>query len=161
MLSVLIRLIGSTYRPYSHVPQGAEDIARRMTASGRIPGFIDKLASIPTAAATRSLQELLSDRDLRPWRSHLIDAAYRQNATRRDAEFRHCDIPTVIQALDNLGPANAADLAALTVEILIDISRTIRHGDTSDWRKYWNVDRHIGLSNQNLKTPVATTYSTI
>ncbi len=142
MLRVLIRLIGSTYRPYSRVSQGTNDIARRVTASGRIPGFIDKLASIPTSAATRSLQDLLSDRNLRPWRSHLIDAAYRQNATRRDAEFRHCDIQRVTQALDNLSPANAADLAALTVDLLADISRNIRRGNTSDWRKYWNFNGH-------------------
>ena len=142
MLKVFIRLIGSTYRPYSRVSQETNDIARRVAASGRIPGFIDKLASIPTSAATRSLQDLLSDRNLRPWRSHLIDAAYRQNATRRDAEFRHCDIQRITQALDNLSPANTADLAALTVDVLADISRNIRHGNTSDWRKYWNVDGH-------------------
>ena len=111
-----------------------------MTASGRIPGFIDKLASLPTSAASQALQELSSGRNLLPWQSRLVDAAYRQNAIRRDAEFRHCSIGQVIEALDNLSPANAADLAALTVEVLADISRIVRHGNTSEWRKYWNVD---------------------
>ena len=35
-----------------------------------------------------------------------------------------------------------ADLAALTLEHLNEIARTIRDGNTSDWKQYWNVDRH-------------------
>ena len=128
LTSVLVRLIGSSYRP------GAPP------ASHRVLGFIGKLASIPTRAATVALQELSSDANLRPWRAHLTDAAYRQNAVRREAGFRHCRRDRVLAVLDNLRPANAADLAALTVEALGGIARHVRHGDASDWRKYWNVD---------------------
>ena len=127
---VLVRLIGSTYRPHSRA------------SPNRIPGFIGRLASIPNSAATQTLHELLSNQDLGPWRSHLADAAYRQNAIRREADFRHCDIHRVIDVLDNRRPANAADLAALTVETLSAISRDIGHGNSTDWRKYWNVDGH-------------------
>ena len=128
--SVLVRLIGS-----SHWPQAS-------VTSNRVLGFIEKLATIPTSSAAQSLQDLSSNHSLDPWRSYLTDAAYRQNAVRREANFLHCDIDQVIEVLDNRRPANAADLAALTVETLSTISRDIRDGNSSDWRKYWNVDGH-------------------
>ena len=65
---------------------------------------------------------------------------YQQNITRREASFRHKDVDQVLQVLDNLKPANAADLAALTVDILSDMAKWIRDGNTSDWRQYWNMD---------------------
>ena len=59
---------------------------------------------------------------------------------RREDGFGHCDLEQVLAVLDNRGPANVADLAALTMERLREIARTIRDGNTSDWRQYWNVD---------------------
>ena len=48
----------------------------------------------------------------------------------------------VAEVLKNGRPANAADLAALAVGTLHELSRRIRDGATSDWRQYWNVDRY-------------------
>ena len=129
-LGVMVRLIGSSYKPQSRI------------SPNRVQGFIARLSSIPTSAAAQTLQELLSSHSLRPWQSFLADGAYRQNAIRREAGFRHCDIERVIEVLDNRRPANAADLAALTVDLVSAISRDIHDGNSSDWRKYWNVDTH-------------------
>ena len=60
---------------------------------------------------------------------------------RRDAEFRHPDVAQVLETLGKSRPANHADLAALTVDFIAEISRKIRDGNTNDWRQYWNVDR--------------------
>ena len=100
------------------------------------------MSSIPTRAAAQSLQDLLSGPNLRPWQPFLADGAYRQNAIRRETDFRHCDIERVIDVLDDHRPVNAADLAALTAELLSAISEDTRDGCLSDWRKYWNVDAH-------------------
>ena len=132
-LCVLVRLIGSSYGPQSPV------------SPNRVQGFIARLSSDPTHAAARSLQELLSNHNLRPWQSLLAEGAFRQNAIRREAGFRHCDIERVTDVLDNRRPANAADLAALTAELLSAMSGDIRDGRSSDWRKYWNVDAHNRL----------------
>ena len=142
VLRILIRLIGSSYRPYSHASQGAVRITPNIVASERIEGFINKLASIPSLVATKVLEELSSDDNLGPWRFHLDYAAYRQNVARREADFHQCDVEQVIAVLDNRKPANAADLAALAFEYLREISRNIRHGSTSDWHQYWNADPH-------------------
>ena len=132
-LSFLIRLLGPAYN-HSLSPLGAK--------ANRIQGFINQLANTPSKAATEVLKALSSEENLRSWRSYLIDAAYRQNSVQREAFFHHCVIGQVLETLDKRKPANAADLAALTFEYLREIAQAIRHGNTSDWRQYWNVDSY-------------------
>ena len=131
-LELLIRLLGSSYRPYS----SSSDFEK----SDLINWLVQRLASLPSPDATLALESLRSDNALHPWRYRLIDAAYQQNITRREASFRHKDVDQVLQVLDNRTPANAADLAALTTDILSDMAKQIRDGNTSDWRQYWNMD---------------------
>ena len=136
VLELLIRLIGASYQPYDPPAQPC------WVTSLQVSEFIEQLASIPSLAATDALERLFDNEDLRSWRSRLLDAAYRQSAVRREAEFRHCTIEQVVQTLDNLKPANAKDLAEITTEHLRKIAREIRDGNTSDWRQYWNVDSY-------------------
>ena len=97
---------------------------------------------MPSPNASEALEELLSDASLRPWSARLVDAAHRQNVLRREHGFRHFGIGPVLEVLDNRRPANAADLAALTMAYLQEITRRIRDGSTSDRRQYWNVNPH-------------------
>ena len=117
-------------------------VTPEMNAADRVRDCIEQLASISTEDASRALEALSSDDDLRPWRSLLMDAAYRQEAARREAEFAYGDPARVLETLASGAPANVADLAALILEHLNEIARTIRNGNTSDWKQYWNVDHH-------------------
>ncbi len=153
-LKLLIRLIGSSCRPFtfSSDPDGSDSekggiVTPAMETGFRILEFINRLALMPSLAVTEALESLSADDNLLHWRSQLIDAAYRQNTIRREAEFHHCDVGQVLQVLDNRRPTNAADLAALTTEYLHKISGNIRDGNTSDWRQYWNVDPHNRAQN--------------
>ena len=141
VLEPLIRLIGASYQPYG-IAKEARWVTLAVAASEQVEAFIERLASIPSPAATKALERLSSNEALLPWRSHLLNAAYRQNAVWREAEFRHCAVEKTVQTLDNLKPANAADLATLATERLREIAGEIRDGNTSDWRQYWNVDSH-------------------
>ena len=143
-LRLVIRLIGASCRPYSHHADSDEGVwvTPEMNAAGRVQYCMEQLASITTEDASLALDALSSDNDLLPWRSHLRDAAYRQEATRREAEFTYGDAARVLETLASGAPANAADLAALTLEHLDEMARTIRDGNTSDWKQYWNVDHH-------------------
>ena len=127
-LQLLVRLIGSVHRPALGPLDSMSDLVR---------GLMDRIASVPTPEATGAFAALRDDDALRPWRPELVNAADRQGAVRRDAEFRHPGAARVLETLDNRGPANAADLAALTVDFLEEISRNIRDGNTNDWRQYW------------------------
>ena len=143
-LRLLIRLIGTSYRPYFLDDDSEEGgwYSPEMGTADQIKDYIGQLAIISSPEATQAIRELLSEETLNPWRAHLEDAAYRQNAIRREAEFRYSDIHLVLDTLDRKSPANAADLAALTFEKLDEIADDIRHGNASGWRQYWNVDEH-------------------
>ena len=130
-LQLLVRLIGSVHRPALGPLDSMSDLIR---------GLMDRIASASTPGAADALAELRDDDALRSWRPALLDAADRQKAVRREAGFRHPDIGQVLETLDNREPANPADLAALTVDLLEEISRNIRHGTTNDWHQYWNQD---------------------
>ena len=141
-LSVLIRVIGAMHRPYSLDSDSDEGciVTPGMEAADRVHGLINQLASDPFAEASEHLEGLSVNHGLFPWRSHLIDAASRQNAIRRDASFRYADVSDVVEVLGNKEPANIADLAAVTLQHLREIARLIRDGNTSDWRQYWKFD---------------------
>ena len=143
-LQLLIRLIGASCRPYSLGDDSDEGVmvTPEMNAADRVRDCIEQLASITTEDASHALEALSSDDDLRPWRSLLMDAAYRQEAARREAEFAYGDIAQVLETLASGAPANVSDIAALTLEHLYEIARTIRDSNTSDWKQYWNIDHH-------------------
>ena len=144
-LRLLIRLIGASCRPYSLLDADSDEgviVTPEMNAADRVSDCIEQLASITTEEASLALEALSSDNDLLPWRSLLMDAAYRQEAARREAEFAYGDPAQILETLASGAPANVADLAALTLEHLNEIARIIRNGNTSDWKQYWNVDRY-------------------
>ena len=143
-LSLLIRVIGATHRPYlldSDSDEGGR-VTPGMEAADRVHGLISQLASDSSSKASEHLKRLSVNDTLGAWRPQLIDAVSRQNAIHRDATFTYVDVTQVVNVLNNNAPANAADLAALTMEQLEKIARFIRDGNTSAWRAYWNVDSY-------------------
>ena len=134
-LQLLVKLMGSSYGP-------AIDPLGFNSRSRLIREFINKLATLPSPEATQSLESLSDDDALRSWKPYLVDALDRQNSVRREADFHHPDVAQVQEALDGNRPANVADLAALTFGFLTGLARTIRDGNTNDWRQYWNPDQN-------------------
>ena len=164
-LKLLIRLIGSSSgysslshqealgllvkhrqikTPNMHRPSDSEDftwVSSRTEAIHLVHRLIQQLASIQCSSATEALERLLSNSALTSWKPYLTDASDKQKLLHRDAIFHHRDVNQVLQTLDNGEPANAADLAALTADVLNELAINIRNGPTSDWRQYWNMDR--------------------
>lgn len=114
-------------------------VTQGMGASLRVRDFIHQLASKASEAATTVLRELSLDDSLTAWRSQLLNAADQQERTRREGHFQHCSLEQALAVLRNQKPANAADLAALVTDQLIEIASNIRDGPTSDWRQYWHL----------------------
>lgn len=141
-LEVLIRRVGATCNPDpANWESGSSEggvIRQRMEASLGVRQFIGLLASDESEAATIALRKLARDDSLAAWRLELLDAADRQKKARREGDFLHCSPEQTLQTLGNLKPANAADLAGLTLGYLFELSQKIRHGNTSDWRQYWD-----------------------
>ena len=104
--------------------------------------FIQRLAASSEKDAGLALDRLLEDNTLLAWRDVLSRARDSQRVIQRDASYRHPEPEQVCRILDSDSPANAADLAALLVDRLDEISRQIETGNTDDWRQYWNEGPH-------------------
>ena len=89
-----------------------------------------------------ALRRLASDDTLHRWRDQLRDARDRQAVISRDSFYRRPELDQVRATLDNLAPANAADLAALALHRIDEVARSIRHANTNDWCQYWNEDEY-------------------
>ena len=143
-LEFLIGSLGDPYRPYGW--SGADDASSNTPTYSNNSLFVDALinaiSSKPSHAATDALERLSRRLVLKPWYVKLQDARSRQREIRREATFRHPTVGQVLETLDNRRPASPADLAAITVDVLADLATNIRHGNTSDWRQYWNVDSY-------------------
>ncbi len=129
---LLIRLIGSVV--------GSD--WRGDHATDLVHKLIKDLVVCPEDSASDALANLLASPALKRWRDTLKQAQDNQRTIRRDAGYRHPDIGQICKTLNNLAPANPADLAALLVDRLDEIGSKIRRGPTSDWRQYWNVDSY-------------------
>lgn len=141
VLGELIRLIG----PYTTAPPSTGEVYSvtwPIHADETLRIFIDRLAEDTSDAAGNALESLASDDRLLNRRSELLDRLHRQKGIRREATFAHPSLNQIAEVLDNGRPANAADLAALTTDILATIARDIRDGANSGWRDFWNVDSH-------------------
>ena len=144
ILEFLITALGHTYKPYGWSETDDVSANSRESTFSSTSLFVDALITTislkPSHGATEALERLSAETTLRAWHLRLRDAASRQREVRREANFRHPTVEEVSRTLANGHPANTADLAALTTDVLADLVREIRHGNTSDWRKYWNVD---------------------
>ena len=139
-LALIIRLIGRFFPPYE--PQGFTVVSDDLRVSGFLSRVINALGSRPCTSASESLDSLLDDPGLSSWHALLSVARTAQRTLRRDAEYRH---PTLQQACETLGngrPANACDLAALTLDKLQQIARRIRTSNANEWGQYWNLGKH-------------------
>ena len=129
---VLISFIGKSYRP--------EARRSEMDATNLLETLINQVSSSCSQEASEMLNNLLQDSLLKPWHPRLRHAANRQREVRREACFTHATPKRVQRTLDNIRPANSADLAALVTDHLVQLARQVRQGETSDWRQYWNTD---------------------
>ena len=139
ILEVLIRLLGKIYGP---VELTGEHVSRDFGTQRAIQRLIQQLGSRPEENASEALRGLMSDKALDQWHPHLGEAQREQVVLRRDATYVHPEPSEVIATLTNGGPANAGDLAALVVDRIDKLRETIRHGNTDDWRQYWNEQAH-------------------
>ena len=133
-LGRLARLVAQGRRPVSAVHSRPttfreSDFVRRL---------IEALGARADDEAKFALAELADDPSTGDWQPTIRRVQRNQRIIRRDARFQHPNVGAVIQSLESRQPANVADLAALTLDVTIEISRKIRDGNTNDWRQYWD-----------------------
>ena len=149
-LEVLIRQSGAAFGVYEIAdeprverrPGRGRGNAQPESVWWRITDLIECLAASPAPEAGAALRRLADDETLQRWRCRLREAFDRQAVIARDSSYRRPELDQILATLDDLTPANAADLAALALDRLDELSRTIRHSNTNDWRQFWNEDEY-------------------
>ena len=147
VLEVFVRLVGGYVGPHQRWDDESDEdkggmVGPEMQAAWLAGSLIQRLAGMSGESAGLALDRLLEDNTLLAWRDVLSRARDSQRVIQRDASYRHPDPEQVCRTLDSGSPANAADLAALLVDRLDEISRQIETGNTDDWRQYWNEGPH-------------------
>lgn len=135
-LQALIRQLGRARVFDNHLQESPDP------SPGRLGSLIELLAAAPEREAADALRRLANDESLSEWRPNLLVAIERQAVVGRDAAYERPDLKRIRATLDNAAPANAADLAALALDRLDELSATIRHSNTNDWRQFWNEDEY-------------------
>ncbi len=135
-LEALIRQFGRAGIYRNELPHSPDP------SPGRLGGLIELLAAARDAEAAEALDRLANDESLSEWQPNLRLAIDRQTDVHRDASYERPELDRIRATLNNAAPANAADLAALALDRLDDLSRTIRYANTNDWRQFWNEDEY-------------------
>ena len=133
-LGRLVRLLAEGRRPMR--PTGPASAQFR--ESDFVRALIEALGTRTDGDAVSALVHLAGDPGVVAWRSTIQRIRHEQDVLRRNPHDWHPDIDAARRSLECRQPANAADLAAVTLEALAEISGNIRHGNTNDWRQYWN-----------------------
>ena len=135
-LALIIRLMGRFFTPIE--PVGFMYFSDELRVSWFLDRVINNLGSRPCSSASESLDSLSDDPELSSWHGLLSVVRTTQRTLRRDAEYRHPKLQQACETLDDGRPANACDLAALTVDTIDAIARRIRTSNSNEWRQYWN-----------------------
>ena len=133
-LGRLVRLLCPGRRPMSRTGVGSA----KFRESDFVRTLMESLGGRADNDAVFALTVLASAPDLAAWHATARRVQREQRILRRNARYRYPDIDAARLSLECRQPANAADLAAVTLEALAEVSRNIRHGATNDWRQYWN-----------------------
>jgi hypothetical protein len=82
----------------------------------------------------------------------LENARHQLKLKQREGAFRFPPLASVARILANREPANSADLAALTVDYLDQITDQIRNDNDDGFRAFWNIEnkRPTGKREENL-----------
>jgi hypothetical protein len=149
--SALIELLAPRSRP-DRPDEGSPDagclVTPDMQRGDLIAGWINELSANPSEAATAALARLASLPTLSSWSNALHRAIASQTIVRRDANFRFASVADVTTTLSKGKPANVADLHAIVIDELDQITTEIERDSLDLYKQYWNVD-----SSNNVVSP--------
>lgn len=120
-------------------------VTRAMNEGDYVSSLLKRLSENPGAESAQVIEHLLSLSQLSVWHETLRTARQTQQISRREALFRYPSAAGVALTLNNLKPANVADLAALAMDHLNKLSGEMRASNTDSYKRFWNVDGHNRL----------------
>lgn len=138
-LGLIVELLAPRCAPY-RPERKVFRVTQAMNEGDYVRSLLKRLSENPDAESAQAIEHLLALPQLSAWHETLRTARQTQQISRREALFRHPGAAEVALTLNNLKPANAADLAALAMDHLNKLSREVRTSNTDSYKRFWNED---------------------
>lgn len=144
-LGLIIELLAPRSTPYW--PEGLlHRVTRAMNEGDYVRSLLNRLSENPDPESASVINHLLSLPQLDVWHEALRSARQTQQISRREALFQHPSAVAVALTLNNLKPANVADLAALAMDHLNKLSSEMHSSNTDNYTRFWNEASHSRLA---------------
>jgi len=143
-IGLIVELLAPRCTPYWPVRKDSR-VTRDMNEGDYVNSLLKRLSENPDAESAQVIEHLLSLPQLSVWYETLRTARQNQQVSRREALFQHPSAAGVALTLNNLKPANVADLAALAMDHLNKLSGEMRASNTDSYKRFWNVDGYNKL----------------
>jgi len=138
-IGLIVELLAPRCTP--HWPENEEGwVTRAMNEGDYVNSLLKRLSENPDAESAQVIEHWLALPQLSAWHETLRIARQTQQISRREALFQHPSATSVALTLNNLKPANVADLAALTMDHLNKLSGEMCASNTDNYKRFWNED---------------------
>jgi len=146
IIGLMIELLAPRCTPYWPEREGSW-VTQAMHEGDYVNSLLKQLSENPAPESAQVIEHLLSLTQLSVWHETLRDTRRTQRISRREAMFQHPSAAEVALTLNNLKPANVADLAALAMDHLSKLPSEMRSSNTDNYKRFWNEDSHSRPTN--------------
>jgi hypothetical protein len=136
------RIAASHFQNVGHPTGGWSGDENAWDAADYIRSLLNALSADKSAEATEALERLALDPAMVTYVDSIKHALANQRARYREMIYKQPNWAETIATLSGGAPANVADLQALVVEDLTEISRRIGTLNFDVYKDFWNEDAH-------------------
>jgi hypothetical protein len=136
------RIAANHFQNAAHPSGGWSGDENAWDAADYIRNLLDALSADKSAEATEALRRLAIDPAMVTYGDSIKHALANQRARYREMNYKQPDWAETIATLSGGAPANVADLQALVVEHLKEISHRIGGQNIDVYKDFWNEDAH-------------------
>lgn len=136
----IVGVFGSAFQYVGHPEGGWSGSHNPWDAADFVTAQIGAISADPSAAATAALERLVQRPALLSYRDYIKHYLSNQRTRRREAEYQQPNWSQTVTALANEAPANVADLHAVLVDHMCDLSDQITNSNTDVFKRFWNED---------------------
>jgi hypothetical protein len=136
------RIAANHFQNASHPTGGWSGDENAWDAAEYIRSLVNALSADTSAEATKALQRLALDPAMVTYVDSIKHALANQRARCREMNYKQPNWTETIATLSGGAPANVADLQALVVEHLREISKRIGTQNIDVYKDFWNEDSH-------------------
>ena len=136
------RIAASHFQNADHPTGGWSGDENAWDAAEYIRSLLNALSADKSAEATEALQRLALDPAMVTYVDSIKHALANQRARYREMNYNQPNWAETIATLSGEAPANVADLQALVVEHLREISKRIGTQNIDIYKDFWNEDSH-------------------